>query len=202
MITIATQNDGITSPKQSPPVEPPLLYQILHARLFLVGYCMYPHQSAAILGLGIIHFILLFCCPNCQTNDRMTSPHTLQPLHSLSPIFLLPLLSISGWLLCVFIKFWPYGQLPSRLSDFQGVSLRRPEQGNQPRQAQTRRWTPCLGTLVASAPCVGGATGLPMEGEVKATGGEGSGISCWLLCVLCCCVLCWTVLLANRHVET
>jgi hypothetical protein len=27
-----------------------------------------------------------------------------------------------------------------------------------------------LGTLVASAPCVGGATGLPMEGEGKAAG--------------------------------
>ena len=59
-----------------------------------------------------------------------------------------------------------------------------------------------MGTLVAAAPCVGGASALPVEGEGKAAEGQGGGIPCSLLCVLCCCVLSWTVLLANRLVET
>jgi hypothetical protein len=50
-------------------------------------------------------------------------------------------------------------------------------------------------------PCVVGVADLPMEGEGKAGGGKGGGISCWLLCVLCCCVLSWTILLANQLVE-
>ncbi len=49
--------------------------------------------------------------------------------------------------------------------------------------------------------CVGGTSVLPMEGEGKAAGGQGGDISCWLLCVLCCCVLSWTILLANRLLE-
>ena len=60
---------------------------------------------------------------------------------------------------------------------------------------------PCVGTLVVVAHSVGGASGLPMEGDGKAAGEQGGGISCWLLLVLICCVLCWTVLLASRLVE-
>ncbi len=60
-------------------VEPPLLYHLLQDRLFLVGCCVYPHQSAAVLGLGVIHFILFFHCPNCHPNIGTTSPYTLQP---------------------------------------------------------------------------------------------------------------------------
>jgi hypothetical protein len=45
------------------PVKPPLLYQLLHACLFLVGCCVYPHQSAAVVGLGVIYFILFFVVP-------------------------------------------------------------------------------------------------------------------------------------------
>jgi hypothetical protein len=86
------QNNGITSPKQSTLVKPPLLYCLLHARLFLVGCCVYPHQLAAILGLGVIHFILLFCCPNCHPNNGTMSLHMLQPLQALSPTSHLPLL--------------------------------------------------------------------------------------------------------------
>jgi hypothetical protein len=99
------QNDGITSPKRSPLVEPPLLYHLLQACLFLVGCCVYPHQSAAILGLGVIHFILFFCCPNRHPKDGTTSPHTLQLPRALSPTSLLPLSLISGWLLCVLLSF-------------------------------------------------------------------------------------------------
>jgi hypothetical protein len=51
-------------------------------------------------------------------------------------------------------------------------------------------------------PCVVGASVLPMEGDSKAAGGQSGGGSCWLLCVLCYCVLSWIVLLANRLAET
>ncbi len=70
MITIATQTDGITSPKQSPLVEPPLLYKLLHACLFLVGCCVYPHQLATILGLSVIHFNFFFVPIVTQTMGR------------------------------------------------------------------------------------------------------------------------------------
>ncbi len=99
------QNDGIISPKQSRPVKPPLLYCLLHARLFLVGCCLYPHQSAAVLGLGMVHFILYFCCPNRRPNNGTMSLHTLQPLHALFPTSHLLLLLISGWLLCFLLSF-------------------------------------------------------------------------------------------------
>ncbi len=89
------------------PVDHPLLCHLLQARLFLVGCCVYPHQSVAVSGLGVIHFTLFFCCLNRHPSHGTTSPHMLQPPHTLSPTSLLPLSSISGWLLCVFIKFWP-----------------------------------------------------------------------------------------------
>ncbi len=45
------------------------------------------------------------CCPNHHPNDGTTSPHMLQPPRALSPISLLLLSSISGWLLCVLLSF-------------------------------------------------------------------------------------------------
>jgi hypothetical protein len=45
------------------PGQPPLLYPLLHARLFLVGCCVYSHQLVTVLGLGVIHFILFFVVP-------------------------------------------------------------------------------------------------------------------------------------------
>jgi hypothetical protein len=46
-----------------------------------------------------------------------------------------------------------------------------------------------LGTLVTSVPCVGGATGLPMQGEGKAAGGRAaaSHVSCCVFCVVVFC---------------
>jgi hypothetical protein len=58
-----------------------------------------------------------------------------------------------------------------------------------------------MGPYEAATPCVGGASVLPMEGEVEAAGGQGGSISCWSLCVLCCCASSWTVLLATGLVE-
>ena len=45
-----------------------------------------------------------------------------------------------------------------------------------------------MGPYEAVTPCVGGASVLPMKGQGTAAGGQGGGFSCWLLCVLCCCV--------------
>ena len=66
------QNNGITSPTQSLPVEPPLLYHLLHACLFLVGCCVYPHQSVTLLGLGVIQFSIFFVIPIVDPNNGMT----------------------------------------------------------------------------------------------------------------------------------
>ncbi len=98
---------ALHTPSNQSLVKPPLLYHLLHGRLFLVGCCVYPHQFVAILGLGVIQFILFFRCPNRHPNDGTMSPHTLQPPRALSQTSLLLLSLISGWLLCVFIMFWP-----------------------------------------------------------------------------------------------
>jgi hypothetical protein len=45
-----------------------------------------------------------------------------------------------------------------------------------------------LGTLVASAPCVGDATGLPMEGE-----GKDAGRQHLMLVVVCFVLLCFVL---------
>ena len=46
---------------------------------------------------------------------------------------------------------------------------------------------PCIGTLVAAAPCVGGSADLPMERE----GNIAWGVEWWrlMLVVECCCVV-------------
>ncbi len=71
------------------------------------------------------------------------------------------------------------------------MSVWHPKQGNQPHPMQTRRRTPCLGTLVASTPYVGGATGLSMEGEGKIAGGyRRAAASHVVCCVFCVVVFC------------
>ena len=50
-------------PPQSALVEPSILYHLLHAHLFLLGCCVYSHQSADILVLGVIHFLLFLVVP-------------------------------------------------------------------------------------------------------------------------------------------
>jgi hypothetical protein len=80
---------------------------------------------------------LIFCCPNHHPNDGTTSPHGLHPPRALSPTSLLPLLSIAGWLLRVFIKFWPYDQLPSHLSFFVVVPIVTQTMGRHPPMRST-----------------------------------------------------------------
>ena len=44
---------------------------------------------------------IIFCRPNPLPNSEVTSPHTLHPPRTTSPISLLPWTSTFGWLLCL-----------------------------------------------------------------------------------------------------
>jgi hypothetical protein len=63
-----------------------------------------------------------------------------------------------------------------------------PKTGEPTGPTQTQRLTPCLGTLVAFVPCVGGTAGLSMEGEGKAAWGysraAASHVGCCMFCVV------------------
>ncbi len=146
---------GQTSSPVSPPPRPSISGWLLCVSSSIRSPLRPQHDS----------FYIIFLLPQSSPKrwDNV-SPHAPTPARPLSNITSTAI--IIFWLVVVFfIKFWPLGWLPSCFSDFWEVSVQCPEQGNQPRWAQTWCRTPCLGTLVASVPCVGGATGLPMEGE-------------------------------------
>ena len=138
----------ITPGQTSSPVSPPPCPSIFGWLLCL---------SSSISG-DLCLFLIIFWWPNCHPNNGTTTPQVLQPPCTLSPTSLSTLLSIDGWLFRVFIKFWPYGQLPSDLSNFWWVSVWHPKQGNQPPLAHTRCWTPSVGIFLAAATRVGGTT--------------------------------------------
>ena len=94
-------SQAITPSQTSSPVSPPPGPSIsgwLLCVSSLIGSRLRPRRDS---------FFIIFCCPNHHPNDGATSSHMLQPPRALSPTSFLQLSLISGWLLCVFIKFWP-----------------------------------------------------------------------------------------------
>ena len=76
-----------------------------------------------------------------------------------------------------------------------------PKQRSKLRRGHTHHRAPITESQGAAVPWFEAMADVAMEIDGKAAEGWVSSSSCWLLFVLCGCVLWWTVLSATQHVE-
>ena len=98
-------NDQIALPPHFSPVEPPHLYLLHHACVFLV-VVVFELLVGGHLRPRRLFFIFLSCSVCCPER-RDTHPHRFHPGHVYSPMILQRLTPTFGWLLCPPIKRQP-----------------------------------------------------------------------------------------------
>jgi hypothetical protein len=160
-------------PPRSPPVKPHLLYRLPPSVYFwfVVAITIINWQAST----AKLYFICdyFFVIQIVALSNGTTSPHSLLPPCTASSTSTLSRSSIAGWLLCSFIKFWPFKakKHPSLNFQFRRVLFGTPKT-SEPTMAPSNPTTVALyGTIGGrGAMRFVGAADLPMEVEGKATG--------------------------------
>ena len=180
----------------------PLDTLLYRERLLLVGCCVSICRLAADLRHRVFYFHYFCVTPFDVPNDVTAFPHALHPPHAPSPESFPPLMPALGWLLCLPFKCWPLkAKAPFRLYFSTCVVFCPPNKSTNSSTTKPdhrclawdhRRprghvlWAPLTYPWIERAK--------PLEGRVMAA-------HFVVVCLLCFCVLCCDVLLANRLVE-